>query len=396
MLTADLVRIKVRGQSVLPGWIKPDSPVLLEKAGRILTIIGANEGATKGALDDGLEPLTGQGRDFRLMRGLAKLVLDKVAIGVVSDLEPRRVRETVFALATPHHPVTLAQRAAILREAALALDATPQEIEEALYADLAANQRVGPCPQMTAEALLHRYNLALAQAVLLKSSRLKVELLQPTPKRLRQLLRYLKFHRLTYTAERSDAGWSFRIDGPTSIVKQSSRYGLQLANFLPALLLCEDWRLDADYQRKKGTRKGVFRLTPKVGLKTHLKDTGTWVAEEELALMARLRELAAPWRVQESTDLLDLDGRGHLVPDLVVRDPDTGAKAFVEVVWRWRKSALKARWKLLRKAGPKNLVLAVCAAGAADEVPDLPGPVHVFKGIPNVRSIWKLARKVAR
>ncbi len=393
MLTGDLVRLRIRGQSVVPGYLKL-TPKMHEKAAAILEVIAAHEGRTKGELDDALKVATGQGNDFKILRGLAKLVLDKVDIGVDTPLDPSEVRQTVFALAAPRHPVSAAERAEVMAEAAAQLGSTAEALEEALFADLAANQRVGVCPEMTPEALLHRYNVALAQAVVLRARWLAVDLYQPKTKRLRQLIRHLKFHRLMYDVTKTAAGLRFRIDGPTSIVSRSTRYGLQLANFLPALLLHERWRLEAEYEPKKGKRTATFVLEPDDGLKTHYRDTGTWIADEEKALLARLKELAAPWTVSAAARLIDLDGRGHLVPDVVLTDPATKRQAFIEVIWRWRKSGLQARYDLLAEAGPKNLVLAICTADERD-LPDLPGEIYTFRGLPNAKKLLKLAMTAA-
>lgn len=396
MLTSDLVRIQLRGGVVRPGWLDPASDKLLATAKQLISIVCAHEGATRGELDAALHTETSQGRDFRVRRGLAKLLLDRTRIEVAAALEPRTVRETVFSLATAHHPVPASKRAEVLQAAAAALDTTPEAIESALFADLAANQRVGALKAIGPEPLLHRYNVALAQAVVLRSRWLKITLAEPSTKRLRQLLRYLKFYRLLYSvAQQEDGAWVFRVDGPVSVIKRSSRYGLQLANFLPALLMCERWSLEADYQKRKGGAQGTFRLTPDAGLVSHYRDTGTWVADEERALAARIGQLAEGWTVSEDAHLVDLDGRGALVPDLVLTEPETGTQVFVEVLWRWRAGTLKRRWELLRGAGPANLILAVCSGASEDELPALAGPVHTFKRVPNARSLWKLARQIA-
>jgi len=396
MLTSDLVRIGARGGVAKPSYMK-NSDRNIERAQCIIDLVRAHEGATKGELDAALKAETGQGTDWRVQRGLAKLVLDKTEVGVASKLNPRDVRLAVFEAATAHHPVSMAQRAAVLADVATRFKATPEQLDAALYADLAANQQVGPCTMKSGEKLVHRYNVALAQAVLLKSKWMRIELVAPNSKRLRQLLRFLKFHRLMYTVEKlSDGkGVAFKVDGPVSLIKHSSRYGLALANFLPALLLCEEWTLTADYQRKAGTRHALFTLKSTDGLVSHYRDTGTWVAPEETALAKRLAQLAAPWKVSKRGTLLNLDGRDHVVPDITLSDPETGAKAYVEVIWRWRKASLKKRWALLQKAGPKNLVLAVCTSGQDEELPDLLGPVHTFKGVPNARALWKLVKESA-
>jgi hypothetical protein len=396
VLTSDLVRLKVRSGVVQPGWVDRSSNRLLEIAQRLIELFHQHEGRSRGELDEALKLETGTSRDFRFRRGLAKLLLDRTDIAVASPLPPKEMRETVFEMAAAQHPLSQTSRALILEQAAALYETTTQVIEDTLYADLAVNERVGACKAITSEGLLDRYNVALAQAVVLRSRSLKLHLRHPSPKRLRQLLRMMKFYRLLYAAEKTEQGYVLRIDGPTSILTHSTRYGLALANFLPALLLCEEWELTAEYQAKKRARKGTFHLDSSQGLVSHYRDTGTWVAPEEVALHARLKELATPWEVLAGGTVVSLAGEDTLVPDFVLRDPDTGAEALLEIVWRWRASSLKKRWRALRKAGLKHLVLAVSTSANSDKMPKLSGPVHVFKATPNARSLIKLAKEAAR
>jgi len=107
----------------------------------------------------------------------------------------------------------------------------------------------------TPEALLEGYNLALAQACLLKAREVRIELVGVDAKRVRALIRELKFRRILFVAERLDEGFKLTLDGPLSLFKQTSRYGLQLALFLPALTRSEHWSLAADLSWTSGPSK---------------------------------------------------------------------------------------------------------------------------------------------
>lgn len=68
-----------------------------------------------------------------------------------------------------HHPTT---REGILGQVAEELGVTEGVIERALYADLQDAYILERFEDIEAEALLHRYDLALAQAVLFRASRI--------------------------------------------------------------------------------------------------------------------------------------------------------------------------------------------------------------------------------
>ncbi len=397
MLTKDLLRVSVRAGTVKPGWLDPGSERDLSRARRLIAIFEEHVDARRGELDEALKAETGAGRDFKLLRGLAKLLMGRTRVVVASSEDPSKVRSLVFEAASRQHPLSLESRSEVLAAVGRELGITAEAVELALYADLSANQRVEEVPKIRPEELVHRYNVALVQGVLLHARWMKVTLRQATPKRLRQLMRFLKFHRLMYRLEAAGSVRCFHVEGPVSILKHSSRYGMGMANFFPALLLCEDWELEVGYRRPRATQEAVLSVDSNLGLKSHYRDTGTWVAAEETALIQRLRKLASPWEVSEEASLLELDGQDAVVPDIVLRDPESGAEAFIEVVWRWRRASLASRWELLRRAGPPNLILAVCSTQSAegDAPPELPGPVHYFKGVPNARALWKLAKEVA-
>lgn len=42
------------------------------------------------------------------------------------------------------------------------------------------------------------------------------------------------------------AGYEAVLDGPASLFSQSQKYGIRMANFLPALPLCDRWEMTAE------------------------------------------------------------------------------------------------------------------------------------------------------
>ena len=399
MLTKDLLRIDVREGQARCRFLGADSQKQLDRANELIQMVSDHVGRTRGELDETLKQATGQGRDFKVRRGLARLLIKRASVDSTCPIEPSRIRETVFELAAKKHPVSRDDRQHVFDTAAEILDIPARDIERFLYADLAAHQRLTSFDSITAEALIHRYNVALVQGALLRARSLLITIRTPNTKRLRQLMRYLKFYRLLYTAQRQSEGtYLFKIDGPLSVLKHSSRYGLALANFFPALLLCEQWMLVADYQAAPRKRKGVLQLDSDLGLKSHYRDTGMWTAPEETALLARLNELVdGDWQIIEAAELLDLDGQGAVVPDFVLRNQSTGKTAYIDIVWQWRKAALKTRYLPLEKHKAGNVVLAVCNGKQSEGgvLPKLKVPIHTFKGVPNAKTLLKLAKEVA-
>ena len=85
--------------------------------------------------------------------------------------------------------------------------------------------------------------------------------IQPTNKWLALIFRRIKFYRLIFQIyQRKNIG-EIIIDGPQSLLKQSSRYGMQFAMFLPVLpLLPFDWELQANvlWGKKRKFKKSLL------------------------------------------------------------------------------------------------------------------------------------------
>ena len=60
-------------------------------------------------------------------------------------------------------------------------------------------------------------------------------------------------------------GYTFTIDGPLSLFTATNKYGLQIALFLPALLHCHDFRLDAELRWGPSASRGASTSRPATG-----------------------------------------------------------------------------------------------------------------------------------
>ena len=168
----------------------------------------------------------GGGRATQVYRGLAKVLEDRAEFEVVADVAPDVIREKVFTAAADYRRQMRAsgtgpghrgafRRDEILSTVAHELNIGPEALESSLFADLRDENRMLSFDDMQAQWLIDRYNVGLAQAVLLRSVQVKVEVRNERPARYRQLFRRLKFHRLLYRVEGSMRdGYVLQIDGP--------------------------------------------------------------------------------------------------------------------------------------------------------------------------------------
>lgn len=406
MLTADLLRARVRNGEVRPLYLDPADPELRALAASLIELFATHVGRRRGALEDAVAERVGVQRDYLLYRGLAKLLFDRCAFEVDAPCDPVVLRRRVFERAARFHPVALAggdpvhsvTRQDVLAAVAAELGISPMALEGALFADLEREQVLRTFEPITPEALLHRYNLALAQAVLLRAVSLTIAIAPGDPARYRQLFRYIKFYRLMHTVQGDRVrGYVITLDGPVSLFQPSSKYGIQMAEFLPALILCEGWTLEARLLWGKDRRPARFCLRSGSGLVSHYPDTGVYVTDEERYFVERFESMNSAWVLEKRPEIVDLGGQGVLVPDFVLRHRDDGREALLEIVGFWRKNYLERRLALLRAYGPPNLVLAVSTRLriGKEDLEEIPGEVVFFKDVIVSKEVLARAERVA-
>ena len=362
MLTGEMVRVKVIKSSVQPSFISTDNSRQIRRATDLVTLVSTalERGWTRGAIAAEVREICGMDVDHKITKGLAKLLMDKGEFETRSPIPPKALRLQVFTTAASLGPIS--RRAGpgqttagdVLSQVAGTLDTSAEAVAGGLYADLKDQQILTTAKVPSPEDLLHRYNAALVQAILLKASHLELVLTQPNPKYVRQIMRHLKFRQLMYRVHNKGSATHFEIDGPQSLLKLSTRYGMQLANFFPAILLQPgDWHLKAEvlWGRKRKFKK-VLQVDSTMGLKSHYRDTGTWTSRTETWFIERFEKLDTEWRLGPG-EPVDLGNQTMLIPDLSFHKD--GKVAHLEILGFWRAAHLADRLMTL----PDNVILAV-------------------------------------
>jgi len=401
MLTGNLVRVVTSKQRVIPRYLPRESQQWLEVAESLLMIFREGVGMTRGEIEAEIDELVGEGMATLAHRGLAKVLEDRAEFEVVAEVPPETLRDKVFSAAAEHRKALRASgnhRAPFLRDEVLdsvskELGLSPDTIATSLFADLKDENRLLKFDDLSAQRLVDRYNVALAQSVLLRSVLVRAEVRGEKPARYRQIFRQLKFHRLLYRVEGDmNEGYVFHVDGPLSLFSATNKYGLQMALFLPTLLHCHDFRLDAELRWGPKREPRSFHLESKDGLTSYLADTGTFVPPEVAAFVERFRQVAPGWDVTESTDFVELGREGVWVPDYKFVHRKSGVDVFVEVLGFWKRASLDRLLRLLPRHGPDRYVLAVSDRLKVDEeaLEALSGSVLKFKEIPNAPELAAL------
>ncbi len=406
MLTSDLVRVNARGGQVRPSFVDPAKPAIRERAEALVACFAdaVERSATRREIDQEIEDILGDGRDAKFVRGLAKVCYDRSSFETESVLEPAELRWKVFTLARERGPLALDDNpfdrpvaGDILAQVASELDVTADAVREGLYADLAEAQRVQHSRIPDADWLLDRYNVALVQAVLLKATEVQLSLHKPSAPRVRQLMRSVKFHQLLHRASKKKGTLSLVLDGPSSLFHQSTRYGMQLANFFPAVLLQDcRWTLEARVLWGKSRRETTLRLSNEAGLRSHYQDKGAYETREQQWFRERWRAAEPDWKLSVGDKPINLAGKAVVMPDFTFKKG--GRTAHMEIVGFWRRDYLQRRAELLAEHGPGNLVLAVSRKLRGEKGADLsgfPGEIIEFAEIVPVKQVLTTIERIA-
>jgi predicted nuclease of restriction endonuclease-like RecB superfamily len=402
MLTGKQVRVRHAKNKLVPLYLDSHSDHWLGVAARLIRVFRDAAGRTRGDMEEALADLVGDGPTQLVHQGLAKLLEDRCEFEVASDYAPDQLREHVFKASAEARAAAVKEkqpfdRTAVLEQVAAELALTPQQVDTGLFADLRGEQRITTFDDCTPEFLVNRYNVALAQAILLRCTAMEVKVWNETPARFRQLFRAVKFHRLICTI-RNEGGSSYtlRLDGPLSLFSSTQKYGLQLALFLPVLLHCKAFDLRATVRWGADRKEKQFTLSGTDGLRSHLPDFGVYTPRELTMFEENFRTGVSDWLISNEPTPIPVEGTTW-VPDFKLTHTPTGKEVFVELIGFWRKVDVVDQYKRLKRGLPGQFVLAVSEAYRADEAEEfaLGEGVYRYKRTPIAAEVAKVAAVAA-
>ena len=438
MLTADLARSRTDGDTITPLFIDPDDERYRETAAELIEIYTEHLGEPKGELEETIDQLTIADTDYKIVQGLAKLLTDECEFEVIAPVDPQEIRQRLFEKANESYPVvrqpTLGddtQPLDVYSNVADRLGISLEECYKGMYADLDENRRLvrfgnqaieghdseetatttqltGDSAEsyaedtITVEWLLTRYNLALAQAVLYDATEMCIRVWDSFA----TVFSYVKLFGLMHriypiddTGNRVEStdvadGYEAVLDGAASLFSKSRKYGIRMANFLPALPLCDRWEMDAEIlDETTGTtdRRLTLQLDHTDGLSSHYSVQSDFDSDVERTLAQKWERANTDWELVREDDVLDL-GAEVMLPDFAIEHPD-GRRAILEIMGFWTPEYLSEKLAKIRAAEVDNLVVAVSERldCSADDFEGMDERVLWFKSGIHVYDLVELA-----
>ena len=249
-----------------------------------------------------------------------------------------------------------------------------KDIEGSLYTDVIEFHRLLEFEDCSGEELLNRYNIGQCQAALFSCSRLRVE----ATEQFKEILTYAKLARLLHHITRLGEGhYVFEFSGPASFdERDTTRYGTAMAKFLPSLLRCKGWKMEA--QIKLGKWPVKMFLSPEDKLKPMwAEDRAAFDSSIEETLMTKWgAEPHDGWSLKRERDILWKD-QHVFTPDFLLSHQN-GRRVFLEVAGFWTPEYVKQKRATLAHFPKETIVLAV-PEDLHDQYADLGRPLVTYK-----------------
>lgn len=368
MLSGKQVRVRVVKTKLIPLFIEAEDRHWQEVANRLLAIFRALPGSTREEMEEEIAETVGDQPTQLVEQGLAKLLEDRCEFEVQADIAPDVVREVVFRLGGAHRLAhNTLDRDAVLAEAALELSLSTDQVEKSMFADLRDAQSILAFQDISSERLLHRYNVSLVQALLMRATGVVVQIYGESPARYRQIFRKLKFFRLIAELEKiGEDAWTLKIDGPLSLFSSTQKYGFQLACFFPQLVLCARFEMTA--RVRWGTQKveKVVAINDGHGLKTDAADAAGWSPKELEMFAESFRTKISEWTLSDDPAIVPLKS-GFWVPDFVMTHKKDKRQVYLDIPGFWRRKNLGELLARLEESIPGQYVLAISEHTSVDE-----------------------------
>ena len=371
MLPKNLLRYRINDGQIYPAFLDPASPRYLQAARELTVLVGSHVGKTQGELEEALEKYAASRTDYRVLRGLAKVILGFAEFDRPTS-DAATLRNTVFERAGKGWPVVRhksapfeTDRGMVIEEIAGQTGLSAAQLEEQLHADLPERRRLirFEAPREP-EAIVTRYNMELARGLLYWAERLTIDIEDSV----QDVFRYIKLCRLMHTIARRERGYHIELDGPLSLLRGTLRYGLKMAVFLPALALCRTWRMEAVII-KRGERLR-FTLDDQSQLVSHFRRFPAFDSQLERDFAVDFEKAFAKnshrWRLTRADAVISLARNEVMIPDFTLRDQN-GHEVYLEIVGFWTPDYLNRKIAKVTEAGLDNLIVAVSKQLALDE-----------------------------
>jgi uncharacterized protein len=349
-------------------------PTNVQSAETLIGLFRDAVGQRRGEIEDEIRRVSMDSRNPKVMAGMAEILLKRSEFAQNGPEDPAAIREQVFSAAARYwqHPATrkchyLKHRQSILQS--LEIEG-PEKIENTdawLFGDIPSHQKLSTFSDIDPESLLHQYNLCQLQGLVAYSTQIELKVYRYRNTAFRQVMQMLKFFQLLFIVKEVSEQWmTLVIDGPAAILENSRSYGVEIANFVPAvLLLTAPWFLTARLKVPQRERTFIFELSNDNPYRSGYREKRVWINEKVEGLVKRFNEKYQDRFWAEATQhIVPLRHNRYLVPDFAIRlnGDRQGAVAERDFLCEWVHYPSTSKLQALEQISaeiPDNYLIAI-------------------------------------
>ncbi len=371
MLTKDLLRYRTQNGQILPQFVNPADNRLLGIAEQLIAVFEESRDKPRATLLESSKHIIDSTPGTPIVkRGLEKLLLDRTEFDTTPNEALIAFRQKLFTETSRLLSQETFENYADYQGKVLA-ESQPEiaptngaDLTAKLYADLPSHQQVLTFKTLSAEHLLHRYNTAQVQGLLLHSNSLTLKLADAMTAELRQLFKYLRFNQLLSTIRKEEERYQITVDGPLNLFYKTKRYGMNLANFFVAVLHQPKWELTAEIQFRNTQSKNTgwrLSLDESCGIKPISQQFLAYIPEDIQLFQTMLGNKTDDWQIRPGSQFLPLPGELYCFPDYQLVHK-SGVETAIELFHPWHQGHLIARLNTLAEQTHVSLILGVSKA----------------------------------
>jgi hypothetical protein len=161
------------------------------------------------------------------------------------------------------------------------------------------------------------------------------------------------------------------------VLSETRRYGVNLARFVPALLACKGWKMEAKLQTPWGG-KAKLALSDEDGLKSHLPPPEEFDSSVEEGFARKWGDGPRDgWTLHREAAIVH-HYQTAFVPDFVFRHED-GTEVLFEIVGFWTPEYLDHKREVVREFRKKHRILLAVREQSLRDGASIPEEVIVYK-----------------
>jgi predicted nuclease of restriction endonuclease-like RecB superfamily len=372
MLSKQRLITSFRNGKARPHFLKLN-PKHIELATTLINVFQDCRGKRRFEIEERIKNFNIEKINPKVVQGLADLLYKRSSFDDLGGLDSVKKRQQIFSSSAAYWRSAAEDETDFLQHRKNILKNTQFEPaietidEHQLFGDITTNQRLLDFNIIQPAHLIHRFNIAQVQGLLLNIRSLELRIYRRQNAAFKQVMQMMKFFKLMFELKEVENDWiTLAIDGPAAVLDNSRSYGIEIALFFPAILLLDiPWQLNASL--KIPNRKRIFsmEITEDNLYQSHYQARNIWTHEKTTLLLERFNQ-KYPGRYHGVSDpeIIPLRDNRYLLPDFSIIEVETTGedktKRQMRIEWIHYLSDKKLKWiKQVKSQLPENYVFAI-------------------------------------